>query len=164
MVALALRTRRQMLWAANVLMVLALGGAVWALVVQPVRVARPKDTTDPLDTTVPTRNRVPEDKLGPLEAYEVIWKRDFLKPLFPPKPAPKPPAPKPKCPVTLAGIVVEPGHGCAFLRTGTGAVKMARPGEKVEGVEVLQIAQESVTVSFEGAEFTLKRTQAGGDR
>ena len=41
---------------------------------------------------------------------------------------------------------------------------MARLGEKVEGVEVLRIAQESVTVSFQGAEFTLKRSQAGGER
>ena len=88
MVALALRTRRRMLWAANVLVVLALGGAIWALVLQPVSVAGQDSTVDPLSVGAPTRNGVSGNGLGPLDAYAAIWRRDFLKPLFAPKPAP----------------------------------------------------------------------------
>jgi len=85
----------------------------------------------------------------------VIYGRDWQRPLYDPKPAPKEAAPPPEPPVTLVGTVIEEGFTVAMLRTRSGPVKMVRTGQTVEGTEVLEVTSDGARVRYAGHEHAL---------
>ena len=158
---MTLRQRKRMLWTINVALATAIVVTVAAAALLPLAAA-PQDAgpNDPAKGEA----KVQAPRTGPLEAYAGIYRRDLRKPLYDVKavPAITPPKPKPKMTVALVGTALEPGFTYGMFRTKSGQTKLVRVGETVEGVEVLQIAQESATVRFAGEVLELKVPKRGG--
>ena len=104
--------------------------------------------------------------MGPLADYAVIYRRDLLRPLYDPKPVvkvvvkPKPP----KLPVTLVGTVLEPGFSYGMFRTRDGKTKFVRVGQQIGGAEVLSIADDRVTMKYQGRQVVLAVQKKGTRR
>ena len=85
----------------------------------------------------------------------VIARANLRRPLFdapPPVITPPPPA---AIPLRLTGTIVEPGFTYATFRTNGGETRMAKPGDVVDGVEVIAVTESSATVRFAGRQSTL---------
>jgi len=161
MVTLSLRARRRMLWSLNALLIVALGAAVGFLGVRPIRTDGGQtgalhQPPDPAEGSSPQGH-----PLDDLNAYAVIHQRNLRQPLRKAPTAPTSSAPRPKLMLTLSGIVIEPGHSCAFLRTKTGDVRIVRQGDAVDGATVEAIQPDTVTLRFHGEAVVLK-SAAGG--
>lgn len=163
MVMMTLRTRKRVLLAVNVLLAAGLVCTAWAMAFG----APLAQVDDPPAAEGagqhPHAAKPNSSALGPLEQYAAIYQRDLRQVLFDPPAIAARPAPKPKMPITLEGTAVEPGHSVAFIRTKSGHTKILRPGQTVDGVEILEILDQSVTVRFNGevTTLTLSRDEGG---
>lgn len=143
-------TRKRLLWATNA--VLAVGAAavvVWAR--SPLDLPAP--TVGPR-TVAPASAPAASPPADPA-AYAVIYTASLRRPLFDVPPPVVTPPPPPTLPLRLTGTIVEPGFTYATFRSAAGETKMAKPGDVVDGVEVLGVTDSSATVRFGGREVTL---------
>lgn len=153
MVAWSTKTRRRLLWAANLSLLAATVASTLVLAISPLATNGPARKNSPDESRV---NLEPKHGVRPLEEYVVIYGRDFRKPLYDIKPTPPTEPPKPKLTLTLTGTAVEPGYTFATFQTGSGESKLVGLGETIAGAEVVKITADSVTVSFNGELITLK--------
>lgn len=156
---MTLRTQRRLLWTASGLLALAVVCSGAGLVAWPIEGANDGGAADHAAGTVSATDS-PRDR-PPLSAYAVVWQKDLQRPLYDPAPPVAQEKPPPKPEVTLVGTVIEQGFTYALLKTKAGQVKMASPGDTVDGAEVLGIAPDSATVRFAGHEHVLKVRKEG---
>jgi len=162
----ALRRRKRVLIALNVLLVVWLTAIGLALVLTPADNLsdRPKN----INRKTAEHSQIPDLSTPPLSAYVDICKRPLRKPLFDPKPidivqAKKTAPPKPRLTVTLVGTVLEPGFTYAMLRGKSEQMKFIGIGQSLDDAEVTAITARSVTLKFHGDSITL-RIDAGESR
>jgi len=164
MVTLTVHTRRRILIAAVALLA---GSFVWTcyLLVAGRPIIAAADARQPQPhPPVGTADRAEQAcMLWQLDEYAVIYRKPLRSPLFDPPPQAPPAKARPKMPVTLEGTAVEPGHSYAFLATADG-VRIVGAGEVLEGVEVLEINDQSVTVRFDGEITILTLAKDSGGR
>lgn len=102
--------------------------------------------------------------LPPLSDFAVVWERGLrggveaapavavIEPPVEPAPATAPATPPA---LRLAGTVVEPGHCLAMFLTPDSKLEFKSIGEEAAGARIVAITTSGVTVSFNGATFTL---------
>ena len=160
MVTMSVRRRRRLLICVNAALVAGVLGCVCLALLLPPAV----NSSEP---GIPDRARTAGEKnstkLGPPDAYAVIYQRDLRKPLFDPKPVvvSKPPPKKPKFNAELLGAVEEPGFSYGIFRTG-GRDKLVSVGGTVAGAKLLAIGPGSARLKFNGELITLNEKK--GDR
>jgi hypothetical protein len=63
--------------------------------------------------------------------------------------------------VRLSGTIVEPGHSRALLVDAEGKMELKAVGERIGGVEVVEIGQDTCVVLYQGNRITLKIDKQG---
>ncbi len=161
---ISLRNRKRLLWAADAVLLAALGICGYYAAAVPVDIASPDDTAaraEHADGGPEQSADAPEEKT--LAYYAVIGERNLRRELFPREKA-APAAKKKPLPFTLTGTAVSGDGATAFLRTRNGEVKMAGAGETVEGAKITAIHDDRIDVEFNGEQKTLTIAGEGGRR
>ena len=92
-----------------------------------------------------------------LESFKKIWSLPLRRPLYdPPKTNERapPPPPKPDLNLKLLGLIDEPGHGRAIIRTEENKNKLVSVGDVLfdqgRRVKVLSITEKNLTIDYDG--------------
>ena len=149
---MTIRDQKRLLWAINAALAAALVTSALLLTLLPLGV----NMQAPSDGTT---GRLISSTVGqtlPLREFAVIYERDLRKPLFDAPPARPIEAPPPKLAARLIGTAVEPGFTYGLFKGKDGQTHLVEVGQKIDGAEVLQIAEGTATVLFEGERLQLK--------
>ena len=151
------RNRKRLLWGVNAGLALGILAAA-GLALAPLE---PSVTCDPPPAPASTVAAA-ETHLAPLDAYDVISRRDLSGPLFDTAAAAASAPPAPMPPIRLTGTAVEPGFCYGFFCNTKGESKMVGIGESIEGAEVVAVAEQSVTLKFGGRTITMPVEKPAG--
>ena len=156
MVEMSFRSRKRLLWSANVVFTLGILSCSAVMIFLPM---------DPRVTRLPEQKKSEmskasgtsaAQKVAPLEKYAAIYQRDLRKPLFDAAPGVSDPSkPKRTLAVTFVGMAEDPGLTYGFFRDSHGNVLLVRIGQKIEEAEVMSIVDGVATLKFEGDLVTL---------
>jgi hypothetical protein len=156
------RQVNSMLWATAVVMAAGaigvLAWAVWSPVAVEGRVGSSRGAA-------PASAPVSGESIGPLAAFEPVWKLDLRKPLdglivatgARPAAATLPVNQGP--PITLVGTI---GDSVALVRLADGRVEVKAVGESAAGVRIVAVRPAQVDVEFGGQVLTLKKPKEPG--
>lgn len=154
------RTMRRLLWALTAMAVTASAVVILAAARWPYPSA-PKVTDSKPRIATPHPGET-HAAIPMLEEFLSAAEVDLRRPLV--DPAPPPRQPPPPLAMKLAGTIVEPGQSRALLIGADGKVQLKRAGETLDGVELLSIDHDSVTVKYLGSPLVLTATQEASSR
>ena len=112
------------------------------------------DTVEPSVDLIPRSPNVVSRKLR-IEDFSVLWTRELRADLIEKKPLLKKVAPKPLR-LQLLGTILEQGNNFAMVKTSHGRSLLCREGDEVEGVKVLEIRADGITVRRDQTEIDLR--------
>lgn len=134
------------LWMGNCL----LGALALALVglglILPLDIPKALPSTQPATASAPVARGEPR-----ADYYSVIWQRDLCGPLFDTVAG----AAKPRFAARLVGTAIEPGYERGIFLTSKNETVFVGVGEKLEGAEIVSLAEGTATVTFNGEKLIL---------
>ena len=149
------RTTRASLWFATATLLLLAVAGLLLTAMMPLQNPAHAHAPQTRSTAAGSEPAAPDLTLA---SFEPVWGLDLRRPLYdPPRPAAPGPAPgkRPAVPLQLIGTMVEDGHSVAMFTTAQGGIELLGVGQKHEGLEVLRIAEGTVTARHAGAQVTM---------